>query len=180
MAVFSVDIEKRLGSEFWTNRYLVNQANIADAIGNANQIVGFERDIHSNTVTFTRHRVSNLGEGNEQYVITPIGTLGTRTNQGSLLPLFNTLRLDGSVATGRPSRKYYRGVLGENDIQGDLITSEFGAFATDLGSASDPVTGLGVVDPQGLPILGWIVISFVQMRQLRRSRRRRSQGGIFP
>lgn len=177
MAVYSVDIEKRLGSEFWTNRYIVTAASLAVASLIALRLREAEQLIHANIVTFTRHRISNLGEGNEEYVIVPDNVVGLRTNQGSLLPLFNTLRVDIPAATGRPSRKFYRGVLGEGDINGDLVTAEFDAFLLELQEHFAAGENPGVVDPQGQFLSAPSLYEFVQMRQLRRSRRRRANGG---
>lgn len=180
MAIFQADIEKRLGSEFWSNRYIINAPDLANAVTFTNvSLVGLERSIHDASVTFTRFRVSSTAVNDGVYSITTLGTTGQR-NAGSLLPLFNTLRLDLNAATGRPSRKFYRGVLSEADIQGDLIITEFGATATTFETLLDEMNTNRVVDPQGQTLTAVIVHPFVQMRQLRRSRRRRISGeGIF-
>ena len=183
MALYSVDIEKRLGSEFWSNRYIVNADSLAVARTAAETIVNdVEIPIHNSNVTFTRFRVSTMAEGDETYVIVPINQNGAVVSNSTLLPLFNTLRWDISAATGRPSRKFYRGVLTEADINGDAVTwtapvGAVAALAALFGTGE--ATGT-VVDPQGTTLTGVTQYPFVQMRQLRRSRRRRTNGdGIF-
>lgn len=177
MALFTADIEKRLGSEFWSNRYILSADTLGAAVSEAGDLVTVERGFHNTSVTFTRFRVSTLAEGDETYSIVPINAQGLRSAGGTLLPLFNTLRFDLTAATGRPSRKFYRGVLGEGDISGDALTVDFSAFAADLEGHLDPEAAVRVVGPQGETLTDVTVYSFVQMRQLRRSRRKRGNGG---
>lgn len=180
MALYSLDIEKRLGTEFWTNRYILD----ADTAGNASNlgqaIVMSELAFHSDLVTFTRFRVSTMAEGDEVYAIIPINQAGQRTANDDLMPLFNTLRMDFTATSGRPSRKFYRGVLYSNDCNGDAVSSDFTAFAADIEGhfkgVEDPV---GIVDPQSQLLTNAVVHPFVQMRQLRRGTRKRASGGIF-
>lgn len=178
MALWSIDIEKRLGSEFWSNRYIFSDLGEIDVNDMASDLVALEIGFHSELVTFTRYRASTLAEGDETYNIVPLNSFGSRSGQGTLLPLFNTLRFDLTAAVGRPSRKFYRGVLGEGDINGDaVITSPFGSAAVTLSTFFAEGIGNGLVDPQGGLLTGVTIHPFVQMRQLRRSRRRRSNGG---
>lgn len=181
MARFQVDIEKRLGSEFWTNVWQVSATDLAGATVVANAITAAERIGHSSAVTFTRHRVSSVAIGDGVYAITPIGLPGLATT-GELLPLFNTLRMDLTAASGRPSRKYFRGCLGEGLISGDAVTtSVFLTMSLEIADIFSPgAEQSGIVDPQGELFNGIVIHPFVQMRQLRRSRRRRQNGtGVF-
>ena len=182
MPLFQVDIEKRLGSEFWTNVYLLNADVLGTAVTFGGSVATAERGFHSDLVSFTRYRVSSVAQGDGIYSIVPIGQNGQRSGVG-VLPLFNTLRMDMTAQTGRPSRKFYRGVLGEGDINGEAVdTTPFVQGANDIAalfaSTEDP---FGLVDPQSQLFTGIVIHRFVQMRQLRRSTRRREQGGgIFP
>lgn len=182
MPLFDVDIEKRLNSEFWTNRYIVNADSLGTAIGIAQIIVSAEQEFHGTPVTFTRYRVASTVVGDGVYTVQPIGQQGARALPGQLLPLFNTLRMDFNAVSGRPSRKYYRGVLTEDDINGDTVNT--GNFVGGAGSITALFTTVeepqGIVDPQGERLVATVVWPFVQMRQLRRSKRRRNSGtGIF-
>lgn len=175
MAIWNVDVQKRLGSEFWTNRYIVRGTNIASAIITANAISEVERIAHSNLVTFVNHRVSDAGVS-EEYAITPLNVAGLR-GETNLLPLFNTLRVDIAAATGRPSRKFYRGVLGEVDINGEAVlgNTAFTDLVNGLVNLFSEIEGEdGLIDPQGTLFTGATLHPFVQMRQLRRGTRRRS------
>ena len=178
MPLFQLDIEKRLGSEFWTNRYFMLGDTFSNTVTASEGVVNAERALHSTQVTFTRYRVSD--PTSTQYVIVPLNVAGLRATQGTLLPLFNTLRFDITAITGRPSRKYYRGVLGEDDIAGDALDSDFSAFAATLAAELSTGTGVnGIIGPQEEVLTDVTIHPFVQMRQLRRSRRRRATGGIF-
>lgn len=181
MARFQVDVEKRLGSEFWTNVWQVQAGTLAEATVVAAAIVQAEREGHSSSVTFTRYRTSSVAQGDGVYAITPIGQVGL-IGTDLLLPLFNTLRMDFTAPTGRPSRKFFRGCLGEGNINGEAVNTV--PFLTMSLSIADLFAETseqdGIVDPQGEFFTGIVIHPFVQMRQLRRSRRKRQNGaGIF-
>ena len=180
MPLFQVDIEKRLNSEFWSNRWFVRANDLSRSTLFAQQIVTAERGFHAAAVTFTRFRSSTVAAGDDAYVVVPIGEVGLR-GVGALLPLFNTLRMDFTAATGRPSRKYFRGVLGENDIDGAAMTTDFSDDATIIeGIFAIASEEEGIVDPQEQLLTAAVVHNLVQMRQLRRGKRRRQGIGIFP
>lgn len=177
MPLYQADIEKRLGSEFWTNRYIINAPDFASANEIADNLTAAERTIHATSVTLTRYRLSTTAINDGIYTIVPLNVSGLRAPPGSLLPLFNTLRVDLQAAVGRPSRKFYRGVLAESDIAGDAMQADFSAFVNLIEVELATEIRPGVVDPQGTVLLNATVYDFVQMRQLRRSRRRRTNGG---
>lgn len=177
MPLYTVDVEKRVGSEFWSNRYIVEAATLAAAQTVGSDIVSIERSFHINNVLFTRYRVSTLASNDDSYVIVPVGLFGLRVVSTSGLPLFNTLRMDFPAPSGRPSRKFYRGVLSEGDINGDAITESFTDAASDIAALFGSSGIEGIVGPQNEYFVTAVVHPFVQMRQLRRSRRRRTNGG---
>ena len=181
MPIFQIDVEKRLGTEFWSNVYLVEVSAPAGATPIATQIISAEHAIHADVVTFTRYRLSSLTENDDFYQIVTMGFSGSRDISTSLLPLFNTLRVDFTPSSGRPSRKFYRGVLTEGDIDGDAVnTAAFSVYPGLISLAFADVETPGLVDPQGTFFSSAVLHPFVQMRQLRRSRRRRiNGGGIF-
>lgn len=175
MPLFKVDIEKLLGQEYWTNRYIVNATDLQEGDDIGASIVAAEQEFHLTDVLFTKRRTSTLAPGGE-FTTTNINLPGNRAGSGTFLPLFNTLRVDLSVFGSRPSRKYYRGVLTEGDISGDGVTTNFTPLLTLLLNviADEASTGEGVVDVDGQLITSVGVYPRVQMRQLRRGRRRRT------
>jgi len=172
MPLFSLDIEKELGGEFWTNRYILELDDITQAVLAGNTITGFELAIHYDIVNFTKYRVSDLNPETDVYVIVPIGAAGERTFVGSYLPLFNVVRVDFPAGTGRPSRKYLRLPINENEVDNGVLAS--GLIALINSEYGVPLGDFELfVDVDGQPIGTGIVSPKVAMRQLRRGSRRK-------
>lgn len=174
MALWSLDIEKYLGGEYWTNRYIINQTDITAAQASGLGITNFERSITSDLVTFTKYRVSDLDPATDVYVIVPLGNLGQRGAATPLLPLFNVVRVDFGTGFGRPSRKYLRGVLVEGDISFNTISTDL-ITLINTNYADPLVAAPSYVDVDGEPIINRAVHPDVAMRQLRRGTRRRTE-----
>jgi hypothetical protein len=174
MPLYQLDIEKAFGSEFWTNRYILNAASLSAAVASIGGVINAERNITDQNVSFTRCRVADLDPNTDQYTIVPLNQVGARANLTNLLPLFNVLRVDFGVAEGRPSRKYLRGVLVEGDIDFTTIsTSALTFFDTNYVDLLVPFDSY--VDVDGEPIISGSVYPQVAMRQLRRGSRRRTE-----
>ena len=172
MALFSIDIEKFYLAEYWTNRYIVNASDLATADTYGHQIVEFERAIHVAVVQFTKLRTADAIEGNDVYKITPLGLNGARSASGAPIPLFNVVRCDFSVATGRPSRKYLRLPLMVGEVSGNTIAS--GVIGLVNVDYVEPLVAAGFyVDVDGQPIIDGTTMLNVGMRQLRRGSKRK-------
>lgn len=173
MALFSLDIEKRLGNEFWTNRYVLNATDIAGAVSVGATIVGYEREVHFSHVTFNKYRVSTLAADDDVFTIVPLVGGGSIDAAGlTPLPLWNVARVDFGAATGRPSRKYLRMGLTENGVDGNVLTSSMLSVLNAYGAALVALDAYVDVDNQA--IVSYAVFSLVAMRQLRRGTRRRT------
>lgn len=172
VAVWQVDVQKRLGTEYWTNVYHVNKGSQADAQAWAGYIIILERQFHLTTVEFVSYRVAPY-PGPSEGTITPVNLFG-QAAAGDALPLFNVLRVDFPVATGRPSRKYYRLPLREGDQANGLLlpASRDGYQQTFDDVIFDP-NYTGWCDVDGQPILAARVNTAVGMRQLRRGSKRK-------
>lgn len=178
MPLYQVDIEKSFlvnaaQTVYWTNSYHVNAADQAAATTAGLAIVEIERDVHYNSVVFTKMRarpavVGALGN------ITSLNVTGDRASAGQdMLPLFNTVRIDFNTAVGRPSRKYIRGPVAEADqTAGNLTSTMQTLFST---SYRAPLLALGsYVDVDGEAFVSGQVYAPVQMRQLRRGSKRKT------
>lgn len=179
MALFNLDIEKELDGEFWTNRYILEAGSLGQASADGQNIVNFERAITSSQVTFTRYRVSDQVPLTDVFQIVALGVLGLRVLTGPLLPLFNVVRVDFTAELGRPSRKYLRGVLGEDDIVFNSIAQPTQVLVFDL-YALPLFQSTVFVDVDGQALVGASVIPNVAMRQLRRGSRRRQTPVLGP
>ena len=178
MARFTIDIEKRLVNEYWSNRYTSESPSLAAAVSAGQTIVTAERSFTSNQVTFTTLRVRSQGAGDDQFSIVPLNVLGQRVLAlTTMLPLFNVVRVDIQATTGRPSRKYYRAVLGEGDIEFTGIAQA----VLDLvqGAVNTALNAEQLVDVDGDDWIQAAAQTSVGMRQLRRGSRRR-QTPIIP
>jgi hypothetical protein len=167
-------VEKRLGTEYWTNVYHVQAADQAVAQAAANNIVSIERGLHYEVVEITKYRLSPY-PGPSEGTVYPINVFGLAGPAGDMLPLFNVVRADFPAPVGRPSRKYYRGALTEGDqANGNLVEARAAAVQTALarlGQEGDLAAAL--VDVDGQALADARVSRLVGMRQLRRGSRRR-------
>lgn len=177
MALFQIDVEKRLVNEFWTNVYYAD----ATSLDQCRDLIGLisvrEKAIHGNNVDFVRGRARTKAQGDDIYAIVPIGGFGTRP-AATFLPLFNTFNVVMTTEVGRPSRKYYRPPVGEGDQDNGillagtvtLVNNQIGALIEDFQTA-----GATWVDIDGQPIVSVACSSIVGMRQLRRGSKRRAR-----
>lgn len=178
MPVFQIDIEKQFGTEFWTNVWHVRAPSIGDAVPAANEIKDYERGIHKSYVTFTKGRVRTAVKGDDVYSTLVYNQPGLVANTDSYLPLFNIVRVDLQAEQERPSRKYFRLPLAENDQANSLlagsVTSSVNAGMAGLIAA---LQGLGtpLVDVDDQLIISATTALSVGMHQLRRGSKRRQQ-----
>lgn len=175
MPLYSVDIQKKQGTEYWTNRYILNDASLGAASVSMLEIAQCEVQIHTQNVVIDRGRVRPLAPGGDNFIIVPYGYDGGYDG-GSLssqLPLFNVVRVDLEVSEGRPSRKYYRVGLTDGMVNGSTINETYRAFVdTQVEQMRTDLAGK-LVDVDGQGINGATVFATVAMRQLRRGSRRR-------
>ena len=174
MARFQVDIEKSALGERWTNRYFVETSDITAATAAGNGLVAMEKSFHRNWVAFNTLRVRTTTVGDDIYTITPLtGTGAVSGAVAAALPLFNVLRIDLGATSGRPSRKYYRGVLEEADQAGGALDP---AAYYNAVSGLKPSSGAAPWWTwDGQELITVAPHKMVVMRQLRRGSRRRTQ-----
>lgn len=172
-AIWQLDIEKSVGVETWTNVYHLSTLSLADAISASGQIVGFERAVTMNDVTFTRYRLRDTaaltGPGHT-YEIGLQGSVGGVP----IAPLFVCVRIVMETGLNRPSSKYYRAMAG-----GDIYLNRFN-WKTEL------VTGLnasicanllgqtGLIDRHGNPFTSIKTQAKIAEHQLRRGSKRKA------
>ena len=173
MPQFKLDIEKYYNGEYWTNRYIVEAIDLTDAATDGDAILASERPMHLPVVLFTKWRLSDFNPTTDEFIVKPVNLAGTRTGfGGEPLALFNTVRVDFPAGFGRPSRKYYRGCLTEGDIIGPNLIA---GTVTYMQERVSTLTSAALVDPQGTLLGEGVVKTLLQMRQLRRGTKRRTQ-----
>jgi hypothetical protein len=177
MPTYQVDIEKSTfnsagNTVFWTNVYHVQAADQATAVTRGNSIVTIEKTIHSVNVNYTKMRVRNVLEDGMSGTIVPLTGTGGRTTPADYLPMYCTVRVDFSKATGRPNRKYLRTFIGEADQQNGTLLATYQTFITT--NFTSPIVALGYVcDEAGRVVTVGATQNLVQMRQMRRGSKRK-------
>lgn len=174
MALFNLDIQKAIDTEFWTNRYTLDLATADPEQADIQTILLAERNITTTSVSFTSYRLSTATVGDETFFIVPVGESGLYSGGGDRLPLFNCVRVDFTVLGTYPCRKYLRTGLTETMVAGLYLTPTY----RDLVNANyaDVLAGLSsYVNPAGRSITGGAAPEEIAMRQLRRGSRRRTQ-----
>lgn len=174
MALFKVDIEKTYGPEFWTNVYYVDAADIATAATHMVDLGGAEVRVHSADVTIEKGRVTPVPNPGNAFITHEFHESGTYTNSAPLMPLFNTVRVDMNVATGRPSRKFLRGILHMDALDSEgFITATYQSMIEDQYITT--LEGYSwLVDESGNEIVGFTLQGKPSDRQLRRGSKRRT------
>lgn len=180
MPRFQIDIQKRNVGEYWTNRYFVRAADINIAHQAANTIlVPMEKLVHAAGVTFDRLRTSTTTPGDLIFRTNPLSGDGTLPANGNALPLFNVVRIDFGVSEGRPSRKFYRSMLGGGDVAGSFewVPSVLAAITSALTDAMESLetNDTPLVDPQDQDLFGLTTHALIGMRQLRRGTKQRTE-----
>lgn len=172
---FQCDIQKRVGGEYWTNRYVLAGEGITPLVAVANQIVAAEKAVHYAAVEFVSLRVSDTNPATDAYVTQPIGGTGAISMTGiTLMPLFVVVRVEFGAELGRPSRKYLRGCLSEGDVTFNDISSARALFIFDnYGQTLRDLPQF--VDVDGQQLITATVVPQVGMRQLRRGSKRKTQ-----
>lgn len=171
-SVWQVDIEKSLGTEYWTNIYHVLAGSQGSARITGDEIVAIEKSFHNSLITFTKMRVRpypTQGAQGTVYGLTGTGAYAT----GQYLPLFCTANMIGAVPIGRPCRKYYRCGMDETLQQGGVLTGQGLTYFQEKADLLAAVEEL--CDESGQVIDSWTIFPQVGMRQLRRGSRRRTQ-----
>lgn len=179
MPIFQVDIEKNYISEFWTNRYLLQAANIVDARSAGQLIVDAERTFHKSWITFTKYRTRTVVEGDDAFITTPLNIQGSWDVAGDAWPLFNVVRVDFTTqGLGRPSRKFYRCGLSDGNVNngGVLAPDTVNLFLLSLSDLIEVLNSSTTlwVDPDNQIINSAVIYPQVGMRQLRRGSKRRA------
>lgn len=185
MALYRIQVFKQIGTgKEWSNTYWAEATDLDQAIAFGAAVVGAEISIHKANVNFIRYRVSTKTPGDNVYATTPINQPGNRVIASGQYPLFNTARVDFAVFGGRPSYKYLRLPLEELEVQNGILTpTQIGNIEAEYiallsPNFAGPLEPNGLVDESGNFFTNITVFPQVQERQIRRRRRRSTNGGL--
>lgn len=164
----------QLGDRFWTNVFYVNALTLAEAAswGTIGIATAIQSQLNS---VFTIVKVVTDHLADDTFITNPLSLVGSSVN-GGYLPLFNTVKVDISVAgSGRPDGKFFRGWLVEAVVEdGKIIDTAIDNYNDTInGLISDSAAaGVDLVDKDGHV---WEVATTrqaIQMRQLHRKRKK--------
>jgi hypothetical protein len=170
---WQVDIQKRLGTEYWTNVYHVASSSLASAQAFAQSLVTeVEVPLHTADVLFVSFSVRPF-PGPSEGTITPLNVVGGQP-AGDYLPLWNVARVDFPAPTGRPSRKFYRLPIKEGEQGSGVLTPAIvTAYQGILNNYFASPASAGLIDVDGQLLVSGTLKAAVGMRQLRRGSKRR-------
>lgn len=162
------------GDRFWTNRFYVNALSLDAAADWANTTLAsfFQVDLDE-AFSIVKTDVDHLAD--TSFVTTPLALPGLSTN-GHYLPLFNTVKVDVSVAGhGRNDGKFVRGWLVEAVVDdGQIESSARSTYETHWNGliTDSTAAGVDIVDKDGHLWQTATVRSKIQMRQEHRKRKK--------
>jgi hypothetical protein len=173
MPLYQLDIQKEIGTYFYTNVYHLEGSSIAGLDAVVGGIVAAERQICTPSVNFISTRVKEAGTAYGFASIRPLtGTGAYATSSAQDLPLYNTVRVDMAPGIGPLNRKYLRTGLREDMVYGTVlepayITAVQTLYVNTLANASELRT------IRGENVVGFTLKTLVQMRQMRRGSKRK-------
>lgn len=175
MGLYRLDLQKTANNQsFWTNSYVVQTGSLTEAAALIDTYANRESGIHHAGIVIDKGRVSDMVPGTDQFIVKPLNVNGARTGGTSFLPLWDCVRVDFGVAIGRPSRKYLRIYLTEEDVDNSVLAA--GLVSTIHTLYVNPMVGDDTyVDVDGQAIVAGTVYPNVQMRQLRRGSKRKAR-----
>lgn len=168
-----IQIVKSLGMEVWSNDWLTDDVLMLDAQDLANELIAFEKSIHTTDVLFQYCRISSMIENDRvfrHFTINLPGLVGA----GDYLPLYCTVRMDMSTEDSDPCRKYFRIPVKESDQTNGAFLSGYMSTlgASIISGLATPGVLSHIVSGKGNSCDGAAIFPRVQMRQLNRRRRK--------
>jgi len=173
MGLYFMDSEKSYQNEYWSNRYVISAATLAEAVAVAADIRAIERASTYNVALLTKYRVSTSAAHDDVYQIVNDNVAGSKIAGSATLPLFCRIRFDfNAFGGGRPSRKYWCPPLTEDEVADGVLNST--ALAAYNTSYLQPLVALGeFVDVDAQAFTSGSIFPKVAMRQLRRGSKRK-------
>lgn len=172
MPVHKIDLQFKLGTEYWTNVFYTNASSVATAKVWVDDLVDAIQGAVQNSVTIDKARITPSPYIANTYTDYPIGVAGTGGST-SPAPLFNVVRWKFGKAVGRAVNHYFRGGVTPSNIGADgNFTSAAQTFNTSIADAVGALSP-APCDRNGNAYTTFSAAPAVGMRQLRRGSKRR-------
>jgi len=177
MAQFLIQVKYRRGiGEKWSNVWRVDAADLFTAAAAASgTLAPGMAPLLDSSCQIVEVLTSTPGSPG-LFITAALAIVGTSTSSGSVLPLFNAVKvLFPLLSGGRPDYKYLKGFLTEANSNNEIVDgSSLGGITTILtGLISDMATaGATLVDNGGTNYSVVTPQAEIAMRQMHRKRRR--------
>lgn len=171
-ALTKVTIQKTFNQRYWVNVYHLDTA-VADSADAAVALIAAERAVHHISVLLTTCRLATVTPGDDVYVTLPVNQFGQKNSGATnMMATFIAARIDFACAVGRPSRKFIRGSLQEEEVNGWTLAGPGASLYATYGAAVIAVPGICDVD--GEELTGSAVWPEITGRQHRRGSKKKS------
>lgn len=174
---YRITVEKYYGggNKYWTNVYHTTAGDFAAATAVGTAIANAELPLYVSGIVISKFRIDDMTPNTDNFITKPVNLPGTRAAKAAgveLLPFFVVARVDfGPSGFGRPSRKYLRGVLWEDDGNLTSITAAMNTILQNYGAA---IVNAGVTDESGNDLQTSAVWQAFAMRQERRGSKKKT------
>lgn len=174
MNLWQARVYKQLGTEQWSNTYVVQAATLSAAADAGQAIVAIERNVHMVEVAYIKLDIEPITLPAGGGTSVPLSLTGAKPSQAPYLPLHDTIRCWFRPAAGKPSMKYLRGPISETRQNDGVLEAAWRGVYQDQFVV--PLLGEPrYVDVDGQAFVSGGVHPLVQLRQL--SWKRRSRPG---
>jgi hypothetical protein len=177
MAQFLIQLKYQRGtSEKWSNVWRVEAADLITASGAASAVLAPAlADLLDPSCQIVEALTRTPGTPGA-FITQALALTGTLSGVGSLLPLFNCMKVVFPLLTGgRPDLKYLKGIVGEADSDAGLLSSGIISSATTALEnmiSSMATAGAQLVDNSGENYSVVTIQQAIQMRQMHRKRKK--------
>jgi hypothetical protein len=177
MPQFKIQLKYKRGvAEKWSNVWRVEAADLFTAASAAVDVLApGVLPLLDDSASIVEALTSTPGTPGA-FITAALALVGTSTGSGSILPLFNSMKvLFPILSGGRPDYKYFKGFLTEASTENELIgSSALSGTVTVLTSliSNMATAGATLVDNSGSNYSEVTPQQEVQMRQMHRRRRR--------
>lgn len=173
--VYNIDVQKRLGTEYWTNRYHCVALTLEEALQIGLELSAKEAVVTVSEVSFVSVRASTPQPNDGVYLVEQTNYSGGVVTPTHALPLFVVVRVTFTKGPGAPDVKYYKGMANPDALADAFNYKQATVNALQIDLAAALLATEGLSSQAGLPYTNIKVDQRVGMRQLRRGSKKRDE-----
>lgn len=170
MPIYKLDVQTRFYTNYFTNVYHINVPDLDAAETAMDNITSIHQPTVGPNYTIVAGRVSTPAAGDGVFITRPYTKVGTRSQAGQDMPLFNRFLVEFQVGNTYKCRKFIAGIQETDNIDGGIPSGSITYYMTNYAL---PIIALGVCcNEHGAVFTAASVKDSVAMRQLRRRKKR--------